>query len=75
MLGASFKLRDGLEVDRSGGRSLFSVEQGDSGEELGAGEGDLSTTGAAFVCSKPREAMSSTKEGKEAILCEILKGK
>ena len=39
----------------------------DPGEEGGAGEGDRSTTGADAACSKPREAMSSTNEGKEAI--------
>jgi len=52
--------RDGLELDLAG-----LPVRGDPGEEGGGGEGEHSGGGAA--CSKPREAMSSTNEGKEAI--------
>ena len=38
--------------------------RGDPGEE---GDGDRSTTGAGAAFSRPREAISSTNEGKEAI--------
>lgn len=41
--------------------------RGDPGEEGGAGDGDRSTTGAGAAFSRPREAISSTNEGKEAI--------
>lgn len=57
--------RDGLELDLA--RRLGLPVWDDPGEEGGAGEGDRSTTGAGAACSKPREAMSSTNEGKEAI--------
>lgn len=64
---ASFALRDGLDVDLVGvGSPVFSVAQGRS-EDCSAGEGDLSAAGAAVVGSRPSEAMSSTKEGREAI--------
>jgi len=53
--------RDGLELDLAGRVGL--PVRGDPGEE--GGEGEHSGDGAA--CSKPREAMSSTNEGKEAI--------
>lgn len=65
---ASFALRDGLDVDRVGvGSPVFSIAQGSSEEDCSVGEGDLSEAGAAVFGSKPSEAMSSTKEGREAI--------
>lgn len=71
-------LKAGLEQDLAG---LFLLnEQGEPGDAGGGGgDGDCSGAGSGLVCSKPKDAINSTKDGRADILpgkkkeCEALK--